>query len=104
MDTLLIAIIIAGLGLTCAYIRAEYLFGRIRKAYEREQAMIRRELHVSALRLAQKSLPLSALRNHQHFLSKESAIRVDSSAAEWSATAYSRKSADAGIARHRELA
>jgi hypothetical protein len=75
MDSLLIAIIIAGLGLTCAYIRAEYLFGRMRRAYEREKTMIQRELHVSAPRLEQKPLPLSALPNHQHFSAKDQTVR-----------------------------
>jgi hypothetical protein len=97
----LFAIIIAGIGLTLAYLRAEYVLNRGLKAAEQEKLSVKHELHANRLKPKKIDLPVAALRNHQPFISKESAICAP---AEWPATVYSRKSADEGIARHRELA
>jgi hypothetical protein len=102
MDDLLIAIIVAGIGLSIAYLRAETNSRRRRKVKGRKKTIVQHELRVNRLSLGQKHLPLTALRNHQHFLSKESALCP---LAESPSTVYSRKSeSDIGIARHRELA
>jgi len=101
MDDLLITIIIAGIALSIAYLRAEFVSRRGRKVRERKKAIVQRELHANRVRLGQKHVPLTTLGNHQHFLSKESAICP---LAESPSTVYSRKSADVGIAQYRELA
>jgi hypothetical protein len=59
MDNLLIAITIAGLGLSVVYIRSEYLFGRKRKAYERQKAMIQRELHATRLKKSESDIGIA---------------------------------------------
>jgi hypothetical protein len=101
MDTLLFALIIAGVGLSGAYLRAEFLLRRRNKAAERREDLSLHELHANRLRPKQIDVPVAALRNHQHFISKESAICAQ---AETPSTVYSRKSTDIGIARHREPA
>jgi hypothetical protein len=77
-DDLLIAMIIAGFGLSMAYLRAEFVSRRGRKVKERKKAIVQRELHPNRLRLVQKLVPVTTLGNHQHFLSKESGNRRDS--------------------------
>jgi hypothetical protein len=101
VDDLLIAMIIAGIGLSGAYLRAECVLHRRFKAAERKKLIVQRELYAHRLPLTQKDLAVAALRNHQHFLSKESALHAP---AEWPSAPYSRKSTDVGIVRHRELA
>jgi len=101
MDDLLIAIIVAGIALSIAYLRAEFVSRRGRKVRERKKAIVQRELHANRARLGQKHVPITTLGNHQYFLSKESAIVAP---AESPSTVYSRKSADVGIAQYRELA
>jgi hypothetical protein len=101
MDDLLTAMIIAGIGLSIAYLRAEFVLRRGRKVKEREKAIVQHELHTNRLRLEQRHVPVTALRIHQPFLSKQSALCAP---AEWASSVYSRKSADVGIAQHRELA
>lgn len=103
-DDLFIAIIMAAIGLTVEYLRAVYVLHRGFKAAKHKKLIVQRELHANRLRPKKIDAPVAALRNHQHFLSKESAIYVDSAPAEWLATVYSRESADVAIARHRELA
>jgi hypothetical protein len=49
LDDLLMAIIIAGVGLSLAYLRAEYVFNRRPKAAARRDALILRELHANRL-------------------------------------------------------
>ncbi len=101
-DDLFIAIIIAGTGLTVAYLRAEYVLHRKFKAAEHKKLIVQRELHANRLRSKQIDAPVAAIRNHQDFLSKESAICAQDKSP---STVYSRKSeSDLGIARHRELA
>jgi hypothetical protein len=75
MDDLLITIIVAGIALSIAYLRAEHVSRPGRKVKERRKAIVQRELHANRLRLGQKHVPVTALRNHQHFLSKESGNR-----------------------------
>jgi hypothetical protein len=104
IDEFLLMIIIAGTGLTVANLRAEYVLHRKFKAAEDKKLIVQRELHANRLRSKQIDAPVAAIRNHQDFLSKESAICVDSAPAEWPATVYSRKSTDVGIAQYRELA
>jgi hypothetical protein len=104
IDEFLLMIIIAGIGLAVAYLRAEYVVHRRFKAAEHKKLIAQRELHANRLTFKQIDVPVSALRNHQDFLSKESAIRVDLAPAEGSSIVYSREPADTGMARHRELA
>jgi hypothetical protein len=49
IDDLLIAIIIGGIGLSGAYLRAEYTFYRRHKAVERRKQLSLRELHTNRL-------------------------------------------------------
>jgi hypothetical protein len=85
LDDLLLAIIIAGLGLAIVYLRAEFVLRRGRKVKERNKVIIQRELHANRLGLEQKHVPVTALQTHQHFLSKESGNRPDSATAQLSA-------------------
>jgi hypothetical protein len=101
VDDLLIAMIIAGIGLSGAYLRAELVLRRRTKAAEQRDDLSRRELHANRLTCKRMDLPVAALRNHQLFLSKGSAFCAP---AESPSTVYSRKSTDIGIARHKELA
>lgn len=78
MDDLLTAMIIVGIGLSIAYLRAEFVLRRGRKVKEREKAIVQCELHANRLTLKQIDVPVAALRNNQHFLSKESANRPES--------------------------
>lgn len=101
-DDLFIAIIIAGAGLTVAYLRAEYVLHRKIKAAEHKRLIVQRELHANRLRPEQIDAPLTAMRNHQDFLSKESAIGAPT---ESPPAVYSRKSEiGVGDAQHRGLA
>jgi hypothetical protein len=84
VDHCLFAMIIAGIGLAVTDPKAAL-----------------RELHANRLQPKQIDLAAAALRNHQPFLSKASALCAP---AEWLFTVYSRESAEVGIARHRELA
>jgi hypothetical protein len=83
-DELLLMISIAGMELTVAYLRAEYVLHRVVKAAEHKKLIVLRELHANRLRPKQIDVPMAALRNHQHFLGKESAICVASAPAELS--------------------
>jgi hypothetical protein len=76
LSDLLITIIIAGIGLSIATLRADYVSRRGRNAKERRKAIVQRELHTNRLRLTQNEVPVAALGNHQHFLSKESGDRT----------------------------
>lgn len=58
-DDLFIAIIIAGIGLTVAYLRAEYIFHRGFKAAEHKKLIVQRELHANRLRPKQEVVRLS---------------------------------------------
>jgi len=58
MDDLLITIIIAGIGLSIAYMRAELVSRRGRKVQERKKAIVQREWHANRLRLEQKRVPV----------------------------------------------
>lgn len=101
-DDLFIAIIIAGMGLTVAYLRAKDVLHRGSKAAEHKKLIVQRELHANRQRLTQIDVPVATLRNHQHFLSKGSAICAPS---ESPSSVYFRKSeSNVGIARHRRLA
>jgi hypothetical protein len=103
-DALLMMLLIAGTGLAAAYLRAEYVLHRGLKAAEHKKFIVQHELHANRLRPNEMDEPVAALRNHQPLISKESAIRVDLAPADLASTVYSRESADAGIARLRELA
>lgn len=100
LDDLLLAIIIAGIGLSIGYLRAEFVLRRERKVKERKKAIVQREWHANRLRLQEIGEQIAASGNHQLFLSKKSAICAP---AESPSTVYSRKSTDIGSARHREL-
>ena len=101
-DDLFFAIIIAGTGLTVAYLRAEYVLHRKLKTAEHKKLIVQRELLANRLGPRQIDAPVAAIRNHQDFLSKELAICAQDKSP---STVYSRKSvSELGIARHRELA
>jgi 6-phosphogluconolactonase len=91
VDDCLFAMIIAGMALAVAYLRAEYGVHRGFKAAEHKKLIVQRELHANRHTLKQIDVAAAALRNHQHILSKESAICP---LAESPSTVYSRKSAD----------
>jgi hypothetical protein len=65
MDDLLIAIIIAGVGLSIAYLRAEFVSRRGCKVKEREKAIDQHVLYINRPRHEQKHLPVTALRIHR---------------------------------------
>ena len=100
IDALLLMSIIAGVGLSVAYLRAEYVLYRGLKAAEHKRLIVQGELRADRLRAKQIDARVADLRNHQDFRSKPSALRAP---AELASTVYSRKSTDRGIARHREL-
>jgi hypothetical protein len=100
IDEVLLMTIIAGLGLSVAYLRAECVLHRGFKAAEHKKLIVLHELHAARLRLEQTDEPVAS-RNHQLFLSKESALCVP---AESPSNIYSRKPTGAGITRHREFA
>jgi hypothetical protein len=97
----LLMVLIAGTELAVAYLRAEYVLHRGLNAAEHRKLTVRRELHAKRPKLKQIGVPAAALRNHQPFLSKESAHCAPP---ESPSTVYSRKSTNIGIARHREPA
>ena len=60
IDDLLIAIIIAGIGLSGAYLRAEVLLHRRLTAAKRSRELVERELHNTRVRLEQKAFRVPA--------------------------------------------
>jgi hypothetical protein len=56
MDYVLIAIIIAGIGLSGAYLRAELLLHRRATAVQRKTELVQRELHTKRVRLGQNDM------------------------------------------------
>jgi CRISPR/Cas system CMR-associated protein Cmr5 small subunit len=66
IDELLLMIIGAGMGLTVAYLRAEYVLHRRFKAAEQEKLSVQHELHANRLKSKQIDAPVAALR-HQTF-------------------------------------
>ena len=101
VDDCLFVTNVAGMALAVAYLRAEYVLHRRFKAAEHKKWIVQHESLAKRLRLKQIDVPVVPLRNHQPFLSKESARCAP---AELPSTVYSRKSTDIGMARHRELA
>jgi hypothetical protein len=63
LDDLLITIIIAGIGLSGAYLRAQYALHISIKAAERRREALQRELHITQVHLEQSdvSRPISNL-------------------------------------------
>ncbi|MGO9948140.1 MAG: hypothetical protein ACLPWG_14970 [Steroidobacteraceae bacterium] len=57
MNDLLIAIIIAGIGLSVAYLRAELLLHRRLTAVQRRREVLQRELHIKKVRSEQNDMP-----------------------------------------------
>jgi hypothetical protein len=57
MDNLLIAIIIAGLGLSGAYLRAELLLHRRLTALQRARELLQREVHAKRVQLGRNTMP-----------------------------------------------
>jgi hypothetical protein len=74
LGDLLFAIILAGIGLAVAYLRAEYVLHRRFKAAEQQTLIAQRQLHANRLTIKPIHVGAPALQNHQHFLSKESAF------------------------------
>jgi 6-phosphogluconolactonase len=89
VDDSLFAMIIAGIGFAVTDPKAASVFRRIIKAAARSDDLCLRELHANRLQPRQIDVPVAALRNHQPFLSKESAL---CGPGEWLFTVYSRKS------------
>jgi hypothetical protein len=58
VDDLLIAIIIGGIGLSGAYVRAEFMLWRRNKAAERRREVCLRELHAHRLWHAENDVPV----------------------------------------------
>jgi hypothetical protein len=81
MDALLSTIIVAGIGLSIACLTAEYVSRRRRSVKSARNRLFQRELDVID---REKHVPLTALQNHQDFLSKESGNRTDSAATQMS--------------------
>lgn len=101
IDEFLLMIIVAGMGLTVAYLRAEFVLHRRFKTVEQERLSVKHELHANRLEPEQIDVPVASFRYQQHCLSKESALCAPD---ELPPTVCSIKSVDVGIARHRELA
>jgi hypothetical protein len=57
MDNLLIAILIAGLGLSGAYLRAELRLHRRLTALQRRRELVQREVHAKRVRLRHNKMP-----------------------------------------------
>jgi len=104
IDEFLFMVIVAGMGLTVAYLRAECVLHRRFNAAEREKLSVQHELHANRLRAKQIDEPVVTLRNHRHFISQESALCVDLNAGQMASYRIFEKSAEEGTARHRELA
>jgi hypothetical protein len=101
IDEFVLMIIVAGMGLTVAYLRAEYVLHRRFKAAEKEKLSVKHELYANRLKPKQIDVPVATLRNHQPFLGKGSALCTPAGSP---STEYSNKSTEIGTARHRELA
>lgn len=63
-DDLLLVMILAGIGVSVAYLRAELLLYRRFKAAERRREPLQRELHIKRVRPAQMDMP-SRPRTHR---------------------------------------
>jgi hypothetical protein len=61
IDEFLLMIILAGMGLTVAYLRAEYVLYRRFKAAEHQKWIVQRELHVNRVRLGHNKMPQPVL-------------------------------------------
>jgi hypothetical protein len=68
IDELLLMIIAAGMGLTVAYLRAEYVLHRGFKAAEHEKLSIQRDLHGNRSRPKQMDVPMAVFQNHEDSL------------------------------------
>jgi hypothetical protein len=62
--------------LSIAYLRAEFVARRGRRVKERKKVIVQRELDANRLRLGQKHVPVTALRNHQDFVSKQGTAQI----------------------------
>jgi hypothetical protein len=60
VDDFLLAMIIAGLGLAGAYLRAEYALHLRSKTAERSKKRARHDLHAARVRLEQYEIPIQA--------------------------------------------
>src|SRR5277367_4353865 len=57
IDEILLMIIVAGIGLSIAYFRAEYVLHRAIKAAEHKKLIVQHELHASRLTIRQIDVP-----------------------------------------------
>ena len=57
IDDLLFAIILAGIGLSGAYLRAELILHRRMAALQRARELVRREVHAKRVRLEHNKMP-----------------------------------------------
>ena len=72
IDECLLMIIVVGMGLTVAYLRAEYVLHRGFKADEQEKLSVRHELAANRLKPKQMDAPVAALQIRQRCLGKRS--------------------------------
>lgn len=72
-DIMLIAIVVGGLGLSAAYVRAEYIHWRERGAAQRKRESALRELHAERLSEQQTVSPLPSVLQLQEFSTDEAA-------------------------------
>jgi hypothetical protein len=105
LDDLFIAIIIAGMGLSVEYLRAEYVLHRGFKAAEYKRLIVQRELHADWLKTAQKVSSVATIQLHKYFFKDKSGDRVDSAEAESPSAVCSRaQKSGRAISLRRELA
>jgi hypothetical protein len=72
-DIMLMAIVVGGLGLSAAYVRAEYIHWRERGAAQRKRESALRELHAERLSEQQTVSPLPSVLQLQEFSTDEAA-------------------------------
>jgi hypothetical protein len=72
-DIILVAIVVGGLGLSAAYVRAEYIHWREQGAAQRKRESALRELHAERLSEQQTVSPLPSVLQLQEFSTDEAA-------------------------------
>jgi hypothetical protein len=83
-DIVLMAIVVGGIGLSAAYVRAEYMRWRGQGAMERRREKALRELHAARLSEQQQDAPLPSVLRLQGF-GRDEAANPESAAVQSSA-------------------
>jgi predicted membrane-bound mannosyltransferase len=89
-DALLMMLIIAGMGLSVAYLRAEYILHREFKAAEHRKLIVLRELHAAWLATRQNVSSVATIQIQNYFIEDKSGDRVDTAEAELPSAVCSR--------------